>query len=86
MGHLGWKMLPAKPGTCSECAVDHPPHLPHNRDSLAYQYRFFDQHGRWPTWNDAMAHCDDAMRAHWTKALTAKGVNLDGAGAEPASA
>ena len=48
-------------GTCPECAVKHDPEQPHNRDSLAYQYKFYDQHGRWPTWSDAMAHCPKGL-------------------------
>ena len=34
------RILPPKPGTCPECAVDHDPAMPHNRDSLFYQMRF----------------------------------------------
>ena len=57
-------MMPGKtpPGTCPECAVAHDPEMPHNRDSLAYQYKFYDQHGRFPTWKDAMAHCTPAIQ------------------------
>ena len=83
MGHLGMTLLPAKPGTCSECAVDHPAHYPHNRDSLYYQYRFYDQHGRWPTWADAMAHCDEQMKAFWREQLTARGVQVDAESGAP---
>lgn len=64
-------------GTCPECAVKHDPKQPHNRDSLAYQYKFYDQHGRWPTWKDAMAHCSPEMQEAWTKALEAKGVKVE---------
>ena len=36
--HLGaFSLLPAAPGTCPECAVAHPPELPHNQKSLFYQ-------------------------------------------------
>lgn len=64
-------------GTCPECAVKHDPKMPHNRDSLAYQYKFYDEHGRWPTWMDAMAHCDEEMKQAWIKALREKGVAID---------
>ena len=64
-------------GTCPECAVKHDPEQPHNRDSLVYQYKFYDQHGRWPTWKDAMAHCSPEMQEVWTKALEAKGVTVE---------
>lgn len=62
-------MMPTPPGTCPECAVDHPHDQPHNRDSMAYQYRFYATHGRWPTWTDSMAHCSEDVRRQWTAAL-----------------
>lgn len=48
MGYLkerhGMMMLGKPPeGTCPMCAVAHDPALPHNRDSLAYQYKFYDE-------------------------------------------
>ena len=54
MGYLkeihGMTLLGRTPeGTCPECAVKHDPEQPHNRDSLTYQYKFYDQHGHWPT-------------------------------------
>lgn len=50
MGYLkevhGMTLLGKTPeGTCPECAVKHSPEQPHNRDSLAYQYKFYDKHG-----------------------------------------
>jgi predicted glycoside hydrolase/deacetylase ChbG (UPF0249 family) len=82
MGYLqekhGIMMLKRTPeGTCSICAVKHDPRLPHNRDSLAYQYNFYDQHGRFPSWADAMAHCDPAVKAAWTELLEENGVKVD---------
>ena len=62
------------PGTCPECAVAHDPEYPHNLQSLAYQYQFYDKHGRWPTWEDAMAHCTDEMKKIWIAALAERGV------------
>lgn len=64
-------------GTCPECAVKHDPKMPHNRDSLAYQYKFYDENGRWPTWMDAMAHCDEDMKQTWIKALREEGVVVE---------
>ena len=55
-------ILPPKPGVCQICAVDHEPDQPHNRDSLYYQMKFRQQHGRFPTWADAMAHCDEHVK------------------------
>jgi mannose/cellobiose epimerase-like protein (N-acyl-D-glucosamine 2-epimerase family) len=36
---------------------------PHNQQSLYYQYAFFGEHGRWPTWKDAVAHCAPEVAA-----------------------
>lgn len=71
-----WMLLPAKPGVCSQCAVDHRPEQPHNQQSVYYQYWFFNQFGRWPTWDDAMAHCDDAIREFWRHELRQRGVKI----------
>lgn len=67
-------ILPPKPGTCPTCAVNHDPAMPHNRDSLYYQMRFQQQHGRFPTWGDAMAHCTDEVKAVWMDELLKRGV------------
>jgi len=53
--------LPVPPGVCPECAVEHPPEEPHWM-SFYYIYRFFDQHGRVPTREDAMEHCGPEVR------------------------
>ena len=65
------------PGTCPMCAVNHNPEQPHNRDSLAYQYKLYGEHGRWPTWEDAMEHCSDEVKAYWKEALKALGIEID---------
>lgn len=62
------------PGTCPMCAVKHDPAMPHNQQSLAYQYKFYDLHGRFPTWADAMAHCSDEIKAQWREALAEHGI------------
>ncbi|KUK53054.1 MAG: Uncharacterized protein XD78_1496 [Desulfotomaculum sp. 46_296] len=75
--HLGaFGLMPAAPGTCPECAVDHPPELPHNQQSLFFQYKFFNEHGRWPTWEDAMAHCSEDMKTIWREELRKRGVEI----------
>ena len=76
-GHLGgFKLLRGKltPGQCAECATVHEPELPHNQQSLFWKYSFREQHGRWPTWVDAMAHCSPEMRADWIEGLAEEGV------------
>lgn len=62
-------LLPPADGTCPICAVDHSPDDPHNQESLYYQYRFFGIRGRWPTWADAIAHCDPAKQQFWKEEL-----------------
>jgi len=73
--YLGpWTLLKTAPGTCAECGVTHVPTQPHNQQSLAYQYDFYGKNGRWPTWADAMAHCDESVKAQWTAALKERGI------------
>ena len=62
-------LLPPAPGKCQACATDHEPELPHNQESLYWHYWFYGQHGRWPTWDDAMAHCFDEVRDLWKQAM-----------------
>lgn len=75
-------LLPAKEGTCPICATEHEPEMPHNQQSLFYQYRFYGIRGRWPTWADAVAHCDE-MKDHWETALRDRGVWSEPADGEP---
>ena len=71
-------MLPAPPGTCPKCAVKHDPLMPHNKDSLFYQYAFYAENNRWPTWADAMAHCPQEIKDAWIEALKKRGIAIDG--------
>lgn len=71
-------LMPPAPDVCQECAVKHDPMMPHNRDSLYYQYAFYAKNGRWPTWADAMAHCPEEIKGYWTDALTEKGIEVGG--------
>ena len=70
-----FKLLPP-PDVCQECAVDHDKRSPHNKQSLYYQYSFYAEHGRWPTWEDAMAHCDEEVKEAWIEALAEQGVTV----------
>lgn len=70
-------LSPPVPGVCPVCAVNHAPAMPHNRDSLYYQMCFWQKHGRFPTWADAMAHCDEHIRAVWTGLLAEHHVKAD---------
>lgn len=71
-------LMPPKPGVCQECAVDHDPKLPHNKDSLYYQTKFQMEHGRAATWEDAMAHCSNEMKEYWRNELRKRGVDISG--------
>lgn len=62
-------LLPPAPNVCQECAVDHPPGLPHNNQSLYYQMKFHMEHGRFPSWDDAMSHCENQVKAIWIEEL-----------------
>ena len=66
-------LLPPAKGTCPICAYKHEPSNPHNQQSLYYQYRFYGIRGRWPTWADAVAHCDPELQELWRQALTERG-------------
>lgn len=69
-------ILPAPKGTCPECAVAHDPEQPHNQQSLYWQYKFYNKHGRWPTWKDAMAHCPEKIKQFWVSALKERGIEV----------
>jgi hypothetical protein len=70
------KLMPCAPDVCQECAVKHDPDMPHNQQSLYYQYKFYQQHGRWPTWKDAMAHCTPGMQDAWIRAFKERGIEI----------
>jgi hypothetical protein len=54
---------------CRECAWHHKPQEPHNAESIIFQLNFIDEHGRVPSWNDALAHCDDKTKRTWIAAI-----------------
>jgi len=62
-------LLPCAPNVCQECAVDHEPEMPHNQQNLYYLYKFYQRNGRWPTWEDALAHCPTEVQDAWKQAL-----------------
>jgi hypothetical protein len=69
-------MLPAAPGACPVCAANHDPTEPHNKQSLFYEISFYQQHKRFPTWADAMAHCTLEVQDVWTTELRNSGIAL----------
>lgn len=76
--HAVVMMHPVELGACEECGRKHEPSLPHDPMALRYQYRFYSEHARWPTWADAMAHCPANIREAWTKELVARGIDVNG--------
>lgn len=68
-----WTLLKPSPEVCQKCAVDHLPEEPHNKDSLYYQMWFQNRYGRGATWADAIAHCNDELRAAWKAELILRG-------------
>lgn len=72
-----WIFLKPRPDLCQTCAVKHPESAPHNKDSLYYQMSFQVQHGREPTWKDAMAHCSEEVKVMWIEQLTKLGVKIE---------
>lgn len=70
-------ILPPKPDVCQECATEHKPSEPHNQQSLYYRCYFKGKHGCWPTWEDAMAHCDEGTKRLWREELVRAGEKLE---------
>lgn len=64
-----FRMLPARPGTCSVCATKHDELTPHNFWSLTYQMHFKLRHGRDATHADACAHLPEPCRVNYREIL-----------------
>lgn len=62
-------ILPPKPGACWVCGDVHEGNEPHNLYSIYYQHRFRKRNGRYPTWEDAVKHCDEKTRKKWEKRM-----------------
>lgn len=72
-----FKLLPPPPDLCQTCAVKHEPGEPHDQQSFFYQFVFYNEHGRSPTWADAMAHCADEVKAAWVAELAKFGITVE---------
>ncbi len=66
-------MPPEDPEACRSCGRRHDADQPHDALSLHYQYGFRAEHGRWPTWKDAVAHCAEPVRVAWEAELRVLG-------------
>ena len=71
------KLIPPRPGCCRICAAMHKPEEPHEKDSLYYQNRFFKKHRRFPTWEDAMSHCSEDVKAAFREELSRRNIDVD---------
>lgn len=70
------KLLPCRPDVCPECAVKHEPEMPHDQQSLYYQYKFYHENGHWPTWENALEHCPKEVQDAWKNALRNEGIMI----------
>lgn len=70
-----WTLKPPPETACQTCGHNpaHQPDEPHNKQSFYYQYAFYGEHKRWPTWKDAMAHCDPETQQKWEQQLRQMG-------------
>src|SRR6266700_3893878 len=73
---VGATLMPPASDACQICGQwpAHPEGEPHNAQSLYYQYAFYGERGRWPTWADAIAHCSPEVRSQWEQALREHGM------------
>jgi hypothetical protein len=76
-------LLPPAPDKCQICASTHNEDEPHNAQSLYYQVRFQMEHGRSPSWLNAMEHCAPEVQAAWTAELEKLGVDVKGGKINP---
>ena len=71
------KVLPPRPGVCRICAARHAKDQPHERDSLYYQAMFYRKYRRFPTWEDAMSHCSENVKAAFREELSRRNIDVD---------
>lgn len=69
MPRSSMKLLPPHPSLCQECGRNHNPEEPHDKQTLYYQTKFHMEHGRYPTWADAMSHCSEAVKTAWRDSI-----------------
>lgn len=60
---------------CPICGYVHGSDSPHEASSMTYQLRFHREHGRLPTWEDAIAHCSEEDKDLMRNVLNAYRIN-----------
>ncbi len=71
------------PDVCQVCGHGHEPPSPqpgtppHNPQSLYWKIAFHREHGRYPTWEDALAHTGDDVHTAWREALANYGIVVE---------
>lgn len=65
-------ILPPRPGACRVCAARHAEGRPHELGSLYYQVMFYRRNRRFPTWEDAMRHCSEEVKAAFREELSGR--------------
>ena len=68
------RILPLSRWKCPICADRHTEKEPHNRNSLYFQMRFFQDHRCSPTWGDCLSGLSPLMKAYWRMEMKKKGV------------
>lgn len=71
------QFLPPPRETCQECGRSHLEAEPHDATSLYYQLWFHDSNQRFPTWEDAMSHCDPLVKEAIRNVLSERGIDPD---------
>lgn len=69
-------LLPPAKDKCQMCAVKHEPEQAHDANSLYYKMWFKKENGRWPTWDDAIAHCSPEVKKFWAEQLKKHGIEV----------
>lgn len=70
-------LMPPSKCKCQECAIEHFETEPHNPQSFFYKFKFSSEHGRCPTWADAMQHCTKEVQERWITKLVNIGVDIN---------
>lgn len=73
--HFPLRVTAPRRGACPICGVRHDAGQPHYKNSVYYLRHYAYQHGRLPTWEDAMAHCTEETQGRWRAKLAFYGID-----------